>query len=97
MTQAGVPLFFTAGKGLDERTCEVRVRFKPKANNMFQGELAQVWPFVVIITAYSNSQHHHQHRYHVIYLKKLIKATADAVCSHCLSPLLSCCVCVRMS
>jgi len=28
----GVPMLFTAGKGLDERMAEVRVRFKPKVN-----------------------------------------------------------------
>jgi len=37
---SGVPLVFTAGKGLDERMAEVRVRFKPKKNSIM-GAVAQ--------------------------------------------------------
>lgn len=35
----GVPFLFTAGKGLDERVCELRVRFKPQRVNELLGEL----------------------------------------------------------
>jgi len=35
----GVPFLFTAGKGMDERVCELRIRFKPNAAGaMFAGE-----------------------------------------------------------
>lgn len=34
---AGVPFLFTAGKGLDERVCELRVRYKPQALNQMVG------------------------------------------------------------
>ena len=33
----GVPFLFTAGKGMDERVCELRVRFRPQANNAMMG------------------------------------------------------------
>ena len=33
----GVPFLFTAGKGMDERVCEIRVRFKLQANNLMMG------------------------------------------------------------
>ncbi|KAL1518598.1 hypothetical protein AB1Y20_002886 [Prymnesium parvum] len=33
----GVPFLLTAGKGLDERLCEVRVRFKPQPYNKMMG------------------------------------------------------------
>jgi glucose-6-phosphate 1-dehydrogenase len=33
----GVPFLFTAGKGMDERVCELRVRFKPQPHNAMMG------------------------------------------------------------
>jgi len=33
----GVPFLFTAGKGMDERVCELRVRFKPQPSNKMMG------------------------------------------------------------
>jgi len=33
----GVPFLFTAGKGMDERVCELRVRFKKQAINQMMG------------------------------------------------------------
>jgi len=33
----GVPFFFTAGKGMDERVCELRIRFKQTAQNKMMG------------------------------------------------------------
>jgi len=33
----GVPFLFTAGKGMDERVCEIRIRFKPQPPNMMMG------------------------------------------------------------
>ena len=33
----GVPFLFTAGKGMDERVCEVRVRYRPTASNAMLG------------------------------------------------------------
>jgi len=33
----GVPFLFTAAKGMDERVCELRVRFKPHATNSIVG------------------------------------------------------------
>jgi glucose-6-phosphate 1-dehydrogenase len=32
----GVPFLFSAGKGMDERKCEVRITFKPSAQPLFQ-------------------------------------------------------------
>ena len=33
----GVPFLFTAGKGVDERVCELRVRFKQQPHNLMMG------------------------------------------------------------
>ena len=33
----GVPFLFTAGKGMDERVCELRVRYKAKETNAMMG------------------------------------------------------------
>eukprot|EP00656_Telonema_subtile_P008687 TRINITY_DN14057_c0_g1_i1.p1 TRINITY_DN14057_c0_g1~~TRINITY_DN14057_c0_g1_i1.p1 ORF type:complete len:217 (+),score=43.83 TRINITY_DN14057_c0_g1_i1:2-652(+) len=35
---SGVPFLISAGKGLDEKLCEVRIVFKPKSNPLMPGE-----------------------------------------------------------
>jgi len=37
----GVPFLFTAGKGMDERVCELRIRYKTQPCNLIMGSLQQ--------------------------------------------------------
>ena len=37
----GVPFLFCAGKGMDERVCEIRVRFKSQETNAMMGVTQQ--------------------------------------------------------
>ena len=37
----GVPFLFTAGKGMDERVCELRIRYKTQSTNLIMGVLQQ--------------------------------------------------------